>query len=252
MAKEMYDTCLEILNGAKAEIVPFELGHLEPNGSAIHEHGTCRMGADPKRSALTSFCQMHDVKNVFVVDGGAFTTASEKNPTLTILALAWRATDYMADEMRIEDLIEEEDVVITVSHLGYIKRTSAVEFRSQRRGGRGQKNPLAAQQRGHEVGEGLAHAGTRLDDEHAALFDRPGDGHCHVDLALPRPELLGRARQHAALLEHRAHLGLQSERGIRAVIGAEPRGIFAHSETSALRAAVRAPSGGRAGLMRAL
>ena len=100
MAKEMYDTCLEILNGAKAEIVPFELGHLEPNGSAIHEHGTCRMGADPKRSALTSFCQMHDVKNVFVVDGGAFTTASEKNPTLTILALAWRATDYMADEMQ--------------------------------------------------------------------------------------------------------------------------------------------------------
>jgi len=44
---------------------------------------------------------------------------------------------YMADEMRIEDLIEEEDVVITVSHLGYIKRTSAVEFRAQRRGGRG-------------------------------------------------------------------------------------------------------------------
>src|SRR6185312_14396166 len=44
---------------------------------------------------------------------------------------------YMADEMRIEDLIEEEDVVITVSHLGYIKRTSAAEYRSQRRGGRG-------------------------------------------------------------------------------------------------------------------
>jgi choline dehydrogenase-like flavoprotein len=43
---------------------------------------------------------MHDVKNVFVVDGAAFTTASEKNPTLTILALAWRATDYMADEMQ--------------------------------------------------------------------------------------------------------------------------------------------------------
>lgn len=44
---------------------------------------------------------------------------------------------YLADEMRIEDLIEEEDVVITVSHLGYIKRTSVTEFRSQRRGGRG-------------------------------------------------------------------------------------------------------------------
>jgi DNA gyrase subunit A len=44
---------------------------------------------------------------------------------------------YLANEMRIEDLIEEEDVVITVSHLGYVKRTSAVEYRAQRRGGRG-------------------------------------------------------------------------------------------------------------------
>jgi len=44
---------------------------------------------------------------------------------------------YLADEMRIEDLIEEEDVVITVSHLGYMKRTSSAEYRSQRRGGRG-------------------------------------------------------------------------------------------------------------------
>jgi DNA gyrase subunit A len=44
---------------------------------------------------------------------------------------------YMADEMRIEDLIEKEDVVITVSHLGYIKRTSAAEYRAQKRGGRG-------------------------------------------------------------------------------------------------------------------
>jgi DNA gyrase subunit A len=44
---------------------------------------------------------------------------------------------YLASEMRIEDLIEEEDVVITISHLGYIKRTSADEYRQQKRGGRG-------------------------------------------------------------------------------------------------------------------
>ncbi|MCU1295335.1 MAG: glucose-methanol-choline oxidoreductase [Bryobacterales bacterium] len=100
MAADMYDTMLEILHAAKAEVVPFTSGRLEPNGSAIHEHGTCRMGADPKRSALNGFCQMHDVKNVFVVDGSAFTTASEKNPTLTILALCWRATDYLASEMQ--------------------------------------------------------------------------------------------------------------------------------------------------------
>lgn len=45
--------------------------------------------------------------------------------------------EYLANEISIEDLIEEEDVVITVSHLGYIKRTSATEYRTQKRGGRG-------------------------------------------------------------------------------------------------------------------
>jgi choline dehydrogenase-like flavoprotein len=100
MAADMYNTAEAIMKAAKAEIVPFERGKLDFLGSAIHEHGTCRMGADPKKSALNGFCQMHEVKNVFVVDGSAFTTASEKNPTLTILALAWRATDYMADEIR--------------------------------------------------------------------------------------------------------------------------------------------------------
>jgi choline dehydrogenase-like flavoprotein len=58
------------------------------------------MGDDAKKSPLNAFNQMHDVKNVFVVDGSAFTTASEKNPTLTILALSWRATDYLADQMK--------------------------------------------------------------------------------------------------------------------------------------------------------
>lgn len=44
---------------------------------------------------------------------------------------------YLDDEVKIKDLIKEEDVVITISHLGYIKRTPAEEFRAQRRGGRG-------------------------------------------------------------------------------------------------------------------
>ncbi|MFN0106564.1 MAG: GMC oxidoreductase [Bryobacteraceae bacterium] len=100
MLNEMYDMAESIFRGMKAEVVPFQRGSIDSFGSAIHEHGTCRMGADPKRSALNGFNQMHDVKNVFVVDGSSFTTASEKNPTLTILALAWRATDYLADQMR--------------------------------------------------------------------------------------------------------------------------------------------------------
>jgi choline dehydrogenase-like flavoprotein len=58
------------------------------------------MGDDPKRSALNGFCQSHEVKNLFVVDGSSFPTATEKNPTLSILAVAWRATDYLAEEIK--------------------------------------------------------------------------------------------------------------------------------------------------------
>jgi choline dehydrogenase-like flavoprotein len=98
--REIYDTAQSILKAAKAEVMPFDPEYMGMPGQAIHEHSTCRMGADPKRSALNGFCQSHEVKNMFVVDGAAFTTASEKNPTLTILALAWRATDYLAREMK--------------------------------------------------------------------------------------------------------------------------------------------------------
>jgi choline dehydrogenase-like flavoprotein len=100
MIEEMCDTAEEIMHAAKAELVNFRRGVIDPAGSAIHEHGTCRMGTDPKRSALNGFCQMHEVKNLFVVDGSSFPSASEKNPTLTILALAWRASDFLADELK--------------------------------------------------------------------------------------------------------------------------------------------------------
>jgi choline dehydrogenase-like flavoprotein len=100
MTEHMADTMEEIVHAAGGVLVGYKRGELDKNGSAIHEHSTCRMGADPKRSALNAFNQMHEVKNLFVVDGSAFTTATEKNPTLTILALSWRATDYLAGEIR--------------------------------------------------------------------------------------------------------------------------------------------------------
>lgn len=104
MVQEMYDMVEQIFAAGKIEPLPYTRGAIDTYGSAIHEHSTCRMGADPKRSALNGFCQMHEVKNVFVPDGAAFTTASEKNPTLTILALAWRSSDYLADEIRKRNL----------------------------------------------------------------------------------------------------------------------------------------------------
>jgi choline dehydrogenase-like flavoprotein len=100
MTQHMADTMEEIVHAARGVLVGYKRGALDGNGSAIHEHSTCRMGADPKRSALNAFNQMHEVKNLFVVDGSAFTTATEKNPTLTILALSWRATDYLAGEIK--------------------------------------------------------------------------------------------------------------------------------------------------------
>lgn len=104
MVQEMYDMVEQIFDAGKIEPLPYKRGDIDGYGSAIHEHSTCRMGDDPKRSALNGFCQMHEVKNVFVPDGAAFTTASEKNPTLTILALAWRSSDYLADEIRKRNL----------------------------------------------------------------------------------------------------------------------------------------------------
>ena len=100
MTQAMYDTAEALFKAAKAEILPFQRGSLDTSGGAIHEHGTCRMGTDPKRSALNGFCQSHEVKNLFVMDGAAFPTATEKNPTLTILAVAMRASDYLAEEIR--------------------------------------------------------------------------------------------------------------------------------------------------------
>ena len=104
MIPRMYDVVEEILHSMRAEPLPYQRGDLDELGAAIHEHGTCRMGEDPKRSALNGYMQMHEVPNVFVVDGSAFPTPTEKNPTLSILAFAWRATDYLAEQMRLGNI----------------------------------------------------------------------------------------------------------------------------------------------------
>jgi choline dehydrogenase-like flavoprotein len=71
-----------------------------PGGKIIHEVGTARMGADPKTSVLNGNCQTHDVKNVFVTDGAPLVTNPDKNPTLTIMALSWRASEFLLDEAK--------------------------------------------------------------------------------------------------------------------------------------------------------
>lgn len=65
-------------------------------GNCSHQHGTTRMGHNPETSVLDANCRAHESSNLFVVDGGPFPTGTGANPTLTIMANAWRVADYIA------------------------------------------------------------------------------------------------------------------------------------------------------------
>ncbi len=92
----------EIFSHLKGKVFP-SFGKA-PSGFASHEVGTIRMGKDPHTSVLNGYCQARDVKNLFVTDGSCFTTSSEKNPTLTIMALSLRAADYIKDQRKRGEL----------------------------------------------------------------------------------------------------------------------------------------------------
>lgn len=77
---------------------------ISQGGSIIHELGVTRMGNDPSASVLNANCQAHDVPNLFVADGGPFVSQADKNPTWTILALAWRTSDFIAASLRRGEL----------------------------------------------------------------------------------------------------------------------------------------------------
>lgn len=73
-------------------------------GEIIHEVGGAMMGADASNSVTNEWCQTWDVKNLFLTDGAPFVSNADKNPTLTIMALAWRAADHMLELLRKGDL----------------------------------------------------------------------------------------------------------------------------------------------------
>jgi choline dehydrogenase-like flavoprotein len=68
---------------------------IAPGGRIIHELGGARMGTDPATSVLDASCRAHDCRNLFVADGAPFVSQADKNPTWTILALAWRTADQI-------------------------------------------------------------------------------------------------------------------------------------------------------------
>jgi choline dehydrogenase-like flavoprotein len=105
-AKDMQETfkaIVEAMGGEYRTKTPIDGPNafgIEAGGKIIHEVGTARMGADPKTSVLNGYCQAHDVKNLFVTDGAPLVTNPDKNPTLTIMALSWRASDYLLEQAK--------------------------------------------------------------------------------------------------------------------------------------------------------
>tara|TARA_Y100001935_G_scaffold1014_1_gene891 strand:- start:87833 stop:89551 length:1719 start_codon:yes stop_codon:yes gene_type:complete len=108
-AKHMHETFERIFEGMGAIPLGDKPGAdsdygLAAPGRIIHEVGTTRMGDDPKTSVTNRYNQLHDANNVFVVDGGPFVSQADKNPTWTILALSWRASEHIVDQLKKQNI----------------------------------------------------------------------------------------------------------------------------------------------------
>jgi choline dehydrogenase-like flavoprotein len=104
-AKHMQETFRKLIAEMGGEVwanMPTkEQGYgIAPGGRIIHELGGARMGSDPSTSVLNANCQAHDCRNLFVADGAPFVSQADKNPTWTILALAWRTADYITEQRK--------------------------------------------------------------------------------------------------------------------------------------------------------
>jgi choline dehydrogenase-like flavoprotein len=99
--KAMKKKLIEIIDAAGAKKVYYE--DIKPGGTP-HNYGGCRMGKDSNRSVLNSFCQSHEVPNLFVVDASCFVTIGTANPSLTIHAIAVRSSEYIAAQGKKRNL----------------------------------------------------------------------------------------------------------------------------------------------------
>jgi choline dehydrogenase-like flavoprotein len=104
-AKHMQETFQEMMKAMGADITWGIQGKennygLEAPGRIIHEVGTVRMGDDPKKAPLNKWCQSHEVKNLFVTDGGPIVQQGDKNCTWTILALSMRTAEYIVEQKK--------------------------------------------------------------------------------------------------------------------------------------------------------
>lgn len=95
---------IEAMGGKPRNVETDGAKAIAPGGLIIHEVGGAIMGADPKSSVTNQWCQTWDVPNLFVTDGAVFPSNADKNPTLTIMAVAWRAADHILDRMRRKEI----------------------------------------------------------------------------------------------------------------------------------------------------
>ncbi len=104
MARHAQETFREIIVAAGGQVVrsfgPEDNWGIARGGEIIHEVGTTQMGDDRRRSVLNPWCQAWDCRNLFVTDGAPFVSNADKNPTLSIMALAWRTSEYAAEQVR--------------------------------------------------------------------------------------------------------------------------------------------------------
>jgi choline dehydrogenase-like flavoprotein len=104
MIRDMGVSAGEMLEAAGAKNVSTYAYEDRIPGYGIHEMGSARMGSDPKQSVLNQFQQSHDVKNLFVMDAAGFPSGGCQNPTLTIMAMAVRSTDYLMEQFKKRNL----------------------------------------------------------------------------------------------------------------------------------------------------
>ena len=96
MGRWVIDRNAEILEAAGAKQT-YSVYPTRITGNCSHQHGTTRMGNDSATSVVNTDCRAHEVDNLYVVDGGPFPTATGANPTLTIMANAWRVAEGILD-----------------------------------------------------------------------------------------------------------------------------------------------------------
>ena len=103
--QETFRTIIESMGGrVMGSVAKDGADAIKKPGEIIHEVGGARMGDNPTTSVLNQYCQSWQVPNLFVTDGAGFVSNADKNPTLSIMANAWRSADYLVQEMRARNL----------------------------------------------------------------------------------------------------------------------------------------------------